>query len=347
MATTKFLTEDGVRRLWAAIEAKFIDTTEIETILQDLPVGTSDMIALTNAEIDEITGYFTVNSLDDFNALLTQKNQVTVTINEALAVDSPLTIPVGKTVTVNLAENIQNNSNTAAFLVNGGNLVINGNGGTITGASAAVMVSSGSATVNGGTYTTTQAGQVLASVGANSELTLNDVKATGQEAAAMAFDGAKLTINGGDFNTIDNFVVGTNGTAGRGGNTIVINGAKLNSSITSAGYEACGVYVPNNDTVIIENTEINVEKGCGILMRAGNVTVKAGTKITTTAADAPGWVGDNKTKMSQSGIIYHEAANYPGKAGMSLVVEEGVIFNVADEEVEVISNEETPNVTRK
>jgi hypothetical protein len=32
---------------------------------------------------------------------------------------------------------------------------------------------------------------------------------------------------------------------------------------------------------------------------------------------------------------------------MSLVVEEGVIFNVADEEVEVISNEETPNVTRK
>lgn len=63
MAATKYLSEDGVRRLWAAIEAKFMDADEIDAIIADLPTGTADMVALTNGEIDEITGY--VGPLDD------------------------------------------------------------------------------------------------------------------------------------------------------------------------------------------------------------------------------------------------------------------------------------------
>lgn len=53
---TKFLTEDGVRRLWAAIESKFIDNDEIEALLAEVTPGT-EMVALTNSEIDAITGY--------------------------------------------------------------------------------------------------------------------------------------------------------------------------------------------------------------------------------------------------------------------------------------------------
>lgn len=56
MATTKILTEDGVRRLWAAIEAKFIDTEEIAAMLAEVQPG-DEMIALTTEEIDAITGY--------------------------------------------------------------------------------------------------------------------------------------------------------------------------------------------------------------------------------------------------------------------------------------------------
>ena len=52
----KVLTEDGVRRLWAAIEAKFVDNDEIAAMLADIEPGTI-MEALTNAEIDAITGY--------------------------------------------------------------------------------------------------------------------------------------------------------------------------------------------------------------------------------------------------------------------------------------------------
>lgn len=54
---SKFLSEDGVRRLWAAIEAKFVDMTELDDIIAELPVGTANMVALTNGEIDAITGF--------------------------------------------------------------------------------------------------------------------------------------------------------------------------------------------------------------------------------------------------------------------------------------------------
>lgn len=57
MPKEKVLTENGVRRLWAAIESKFVDLAELDDILEELPAGTTDMVALTNSEIDEITGY--------------------------------------------------------------------------------------------------------------------------------------------------------------------------------------------------------------------------------------------------------------------------------------------------
>ena len=56
MAKKKVLTQEGVQRLWAAIEAKFIDTEEIEDLLSEIEPGTT-MEPLTNEEIDAITGY--------------------------------------------------------------------------------------------------------------------------------------------------------------------------------------------------------------------------------------------------------------------------------------------------
>lgn len=184
--------------------------------------------------------------------------------------------------------------------------------------------------------------------GQGSQLVINDGEFEGQEMAVMAFDGAEVVINGGDFETIDNAVIGTNGSAGRGNNKITINNATLTGGTTTDGYEACGIYVANNDEVTVgSNVEINVVNGCGILMRGGNVTVKKGVKIITTTdkgSDFTGYVGDNKTKMSQSGIIYHETANYPGKAGMKLTVESGVKISSIVHSIEILSNEETPNV---
>ena len=184
--------------------------------------------------------------------------------------------------------------------------------------------------------------------GEGSKLIVDGGTFEGQETALMAFDKGEVIVNDGEFNTIDNFAIGTNGTDGRGGNTVIINKAVLNCGITSANYEACGIYVANNDKVVIgPEVEINVTKGCGILMRAGEVEVKSGVKInlTTDDEDFTGYVGDNKTKMTQSGIIYHESANYPGKTGMKLTVDNGVTINAINHSIQILSNEITPNVT--
>lgn len=52
----KVLSEDGVQRLWTAIEAKFMDREEVSAMLQELPAGTT-MVPLTTEEIDVVTGY--------------------------------------------------------------------------------------------------------------------------------------------------------------------------------------------------------------------------------------------------------------------------------------------------
>ena len=59
---------------------------------------------------------------------------------------------------------------------------------------------------------------------------------------------------------------------------------------------------------------------------------------------ADGWIGDRKTVMEGvSAIIYDEAANYPGKAGMKLTINGGTITGI-DHSIQVRSNELTPQV---
>ena len=193
-----------------------------------------------------------------------------------------------------------------------------------------------------GTY---QSGDVaFAALGEGSKITFDGGELTAVEGGIGAFDKGEIEINGGKITGTDNFPVFTNGTSGRGGNTITFNDGELVGNITSNGYEACGVYIANNDTFIMNGGKITSNGGCGILMRAGNVTINGGEVTATTGEHVPGWVGDNKTKMSASAVIYHESANYPGKAGMSLTINGGT-FVGADHSLEVLSNEVTPNVT--
>ena len=283
-----------------------------------------------------------IQSPEDLIEAIASKDEVELTLSNDLTLAAPVAIAAGKKATIHL-DNVITNDAQIAFQVDGGELVIDGEGEVIGAGRAIIAQNGGKVTINGGTYTSTSAGQTIGAIGANTEVIINDATVNSQEAAVMAFDGGTLTLNGGDYNTNDNFVVGTNGTSGRGGNTINIKNAVLKGKIQSNGYEACGIYVANNDTVNIEDSEIIAENGCGILMRAGNVTVK-NTKITTTGT-AGGFVGDKKKVMSNSGIIYDEASNYPGKAGMSLVYGQDVTFDCSGETVEILSNEETPNVT--
>lgn len=265
---------------------------------------------------------------DGLQALIdNSEGKIGIKLTTDLALTAPIEVGEGKEIILDLGGNTLTANNGTGIEVKGGKVTIDN--GSITGSKRALTVANGGeAIVNGGTYTTTFEGQVMSTQGEGSTLTINGGNFTSQECGAMAFNGATLIVNDGNFDTIDNFAIGTNGSEGRGKNTIVVNKATISANITSANYEACGIYVANDDEVTIgKDVVINVLNGCGILMRAGNVTVKKGVKINLTTdkgTNFTGYVGDNKTKMTQSGIIYHESANYPGKAGMSLVVEDGV-----------------------
>ena len=143
-----------------------------------------------------------------------------------------------------------------------------------------------------------------------------------QEACIVAFDGSTIVINGGTYTSIDNFVIGTNGSTGRGNNNITINTGTFNGGITSNGYVACGIYVANNDTVKVKAGTFNITNGCGILARSGNTTVSEGVVINVTGNGSTGKVGDSKvTVPSGAALVLDLAANYPG--GTPVLVNNG------------------------
>lgn len=164
-----------------------------------------------------------------------------------------------------------------------------------------------------------------------------------QETAISANQGGTIEMNGGLIETIDNMGIATNGSNGQGGNTIIMNGGKIDAHITSAGWEACAIYVANNDTFVMNGGELVANNGAGLCMRAGDVTINDGTITATGEAGTTGKIGDAKFQMGKSAVIYHEKANYPGKAGMKLTINGGA-FTGVDHSVEVLSNEAEPQV---
>lgn len=152
------------------------------------------------------------------------------------------------------------------------------------------------------------------SVKGNATLTISgNGNVAAQEVCVLVLDGATAVINGGTYTSIDNFVVGTNGTAGRGENKITINGGTFNGGITSNGYVACGIYVANSDTVVVNGGTFNITNGVGILARSGNTTVGENVVFNVTGNGSLGKVGDSRVVLPSGQVLVVDlAAGYPG-----------------------------------
>ena len=205
-------------------------------------------------------------------------------------------------------------------------------------------------TVESGVYNASAADVIR--VGTNGKVTINGGELTGREGAVACRDGGStIVVNGGALTGTDNYAIATNGSNDMGNNTITINGGVLEGNIQSAGYEAIGVYIANNDTFVMNGGEIIAHGGTGLCMRAGNVTINNG-KITATNVDkngnvvADGKIGDDSTVMTGcSAVIFHETSNYPGQrqGEMKLTVNGGTITGV-DHSIQVLSEAENPKV---
>ena len=256
--------------------------------------------------------------------------------------DTHLVIEEGTDVVIEkviVTENFEASESSAIVLDNNTNIdivVVGGIGNSISTVNDLIAAAS-----NGGTYVLTADisyngtlgiskdttiilnGHKLESLNSNAlaamegaTLTINgngEVKA--QEVCVLVLDGSKAVINGGTYTSKDNFVVGTNGSTGRGNNEITINAGTFNANIETNGYIACGIYAANNDIVKVNGGTFNVVDGVGILARSGQTYVADGVVFNLTHSDNPryyGWVGDNKLNIPTLEIVADPAANYPG-----------------------------------
>ena len=296
-----------------------------------------ELTALTAQEIDVITG--STSTVESFMAILNKGNEVLLEGNLAFA----STVTINKAFTIDLnKKKISSTMNNVLFRVDGGLLTIKGYGQIEVVNRIAEAVNGGRIVIENGTYTTNDVG--FTATGTGTKVTFNGGTLNANIGGIGAFDGGEILVNGGELNVSDNFVLFTDKTAGRGSNTITVNGGTLTGSITSVGYEAVGVYIANTDTFVMNGGTIVGNGGCGLLMRGGFVTINDGNITAITGTNVPGWVDDTNTQMSASAVIYHETANYPGKDGMSLTINGGNFIG-ADHSIEVLSNEVTPNVT--
>ena len=208
---------------------------------------------------------------------------------------------------------VSNTVSTLAELIdimnNGGNCVL---GADISYSGTLVFTKDTSIVLNG--HELRSSDDSAMSVKGNATLTISgNGNVAAQEVCVLVLDGATAVINGGTYTSIDNFVVGTNGTAGRGENKITINGGTFNGGITSNGYVACGIYVANSDTVIVNGGAFNITNGVGILARSGNTTVGENVVFNVTGSGSLGKVGDSRVVLPSGQVLVVDlAAGYPG-----------------------------------
>lgn len=232
-------------------------------------------------------------SLQNAVASVQSNKSTTIQMLEDVDLQSTLTIPADKIITLDL--NGKKVSYDKTTISNLGTLTVKDNTTDKTGA----------------IISTTHCG--IAS-GDNSKTTFVSGNIESVEGAIITgkSTGAKIYVQGGVLKASDNAVIAGNGSDREGDkNTISITGGKLEGSITSTGYVACGIYAPWKDMVTVSGGEIIANGGCGILARAGSVTVSGNATITTTGNNK-GKVGDSRVVVPCSAIVYDSEANYPG-----------------------------------
>lgn len=236
-------------------------------------------------------------------------------------------------------------------VVNGSKLTLKGEGTISNKAGIATADGKGSEIkIENGTFNTGDVGFRAINGG---KVVMDDGEITAVEGGIICpMLNSTIEINGGTFNISDNFAVADNGFEGRTGNKVTINGGTFNCSITTKNYEAVCIYVANSTELVINGGTFIANGGCGICQRAGNITINGGSIEAKASENRPagstGWVGDLKTEagqMTQSAIIYHQKANYPGMQhdGMSLTINNGTFTGTAHA-LEILSNEAEPNV---
>ena len=279
-----------------------------------------------------------VSDVSGLNAMLANDNaEVNVTLSDDVVVTSSIVVPEGKKLNLDLGGNSLSASGIA-LSVNGGEAVVS-NGSVSSSANTAINVrNGGTVTVDGADITSVRSNGIAAT---GATIVMNSGTVTAQEAGLLGFKNSNIIINGGVIEGLDNGPVMGNGSAAGSANdgtnmNVVMNGGKLIAHIQSAGYIACGVYVPNSGSFTMNGGEIESD-GCGICMRGGTVNIGANAKITANGtAGITGKVGDSRVVVGPYAIVYDANSKYPAVNTLELNIEDGAQLVGTDGDIDVL-----------
>ena len=245
--------------------------------------------------------------------------EVKVAMNSNMSIDNSFSVPADKKVVLDLGGNTLNVAGNDVNII--GELVIEGNGNVQANAWG------------------------LNAVGSNAKITVNGGNFTAREGALVAQKGAALEINGGTFECTDNCPIMGQGSPGNGNINVVMNGGKLIAHITSAGYIAAGVYMPNDGSFTMNGGEI-ISDGAGIVMRGGTVNLNGGVINANGASGVKGKVGDSRIVVGPYAVVYDQTAHYPAVDSMELNIGKDMVLNGTDGDISVLVDDGvTANIT--
>lgn len=271
------------------------------------------------------------------NAMLANDNaEVDVVLSDNVVLTESIIVPEGKTLNLDLGGNSLDASGVA-LAVSGGEAVIT-NGSIASSNSGAIVVNNGgTVTIDGANITSSRSNAISAREG---DIIVNSGNIQSQEAGLLGLKDSTITINGGTITGIDNCPMMGNGSpagaAADGTNcNIVMNGGTLIAHIQSAGYIACGVYVPNSGSFTMNGGEI-ISDGCGICQRGGTVNLNGGTITANGTSGAVGKVGDSRVVVGSYAVVYDANSKYPDMANLELNIADGVVLNGTDGDIQVL-----------
>ena len=267
------------------------------------------------------------------------QEEVEIKIKGNVAMSQPLIIPEGKKVTIDLNGSEIISTGAQAFVASGDGAELVLEGGSIkSNANCTVAAQGGGKVVINGTDIVSTTDNGIGSYGAGSEIIINSGNITGQEYGAIAIDAGNVTINGGTFKGLDNFGVGSNGTAGRGGCTVTINGGVIEGHIQTANYQAVAIYWPNEGTLNFNGGTI-ITDGAGIVQRGGTVNIGPDAVIQTsnTPTDrVTGRAGDGRNVVGRYAVVYDYNSKYPAYETMQLNIARGAQLNSVDGDLSIL-----------
>lgn len=260
-----------------------------------------------------------INDENGLKAMLANEEaEVEISLADDMVISDNIAIPAGKKVVLDLGDN------------------------KVSIASGKQVVVRGEMEINGGEDGELDAGNWgLTAYGEGAKLVLNSGHLEAGEAPIAVQQGAQFVMNGGELEGRDNCPLMGQGSEGQGNVDIVINGGKLIAHITSAGYIACGVYMPNSGKFTMNGGEI-VSDGAGLVMRAGEVELNGGSIVANGATGIKGKVGDSRVVVGPYAVIYDEKAKYPGasEGEFKLTIGEDMILEGTDGDLDFIFSDD-------